>query len=155
MAGNRILGLALFAALYMALGSSALAAEEPAASPYRPTVSNPAALSEPGWIELEFGLQRVHGGENKRRDGLPFLVKYAFDPNWGILLGGDLHARATPYDQSAISGYGDTTLTLKHHHALSDDLALGIGRGSSRLPLKPVWAAVRLYGEWHCQRRSG
>ena len=119
------LGLALLAIL----GGNALAAEEPAASPYRPTVSNPAALSEPGWLELELGLQRLHGGEEKRRDGLPFLVKYAFDPNWGILLGGDLHARATGHDQSVTSGYGDTTLTLKHRHALSDDLALGIEAG--------------------------
>jgi len=125
MFGRRYLMLVLLAVC----SSYALAAEEPAASPYRPTVSNPAALSEPGWLELELGLQRVHGGDNKRRDGLPFLVKYAFDADWGILLGGDLHARTTAYDQSVTSGYGDTSLTLKHHHALSEDLALGVEAG--------------------------
>ena len=30
-------------------------AEQPTATPYRPTVSNPADLSEPGFFELEAG----------------------------------------------------------------------------------------------------
>lgn len=33
--------------------SAAIAADEPSAAPYRPTVSTPANLSEPGWLELE------------------------------------------------------------------------------------------------------
>jgi hypothetical protein len=119
----------VFLALISLLSSGVQAGDEPAATPYRPTVSNPAVLPEPGWLELEFGLQRVSGGEEKRRDGAPFLVKYAFDTDWGILLGGDLHARFTGYDQAIVSGYGDTTLTLKHHRAISDDLALGVEVG--------------------------
>src|SRR5437016_3240382 len=40
-----------------------LAADEPAATPYRPSVSTPAALSEPGWLEGELGWQRTSGGD--------------------------------------------------------------------------------------------
>ena len=40
---------------------TAIAADEPTATPYRPTVSTPAALSEAGWLELEAGGQpQVH-----------------------------------------------------------------------------------------------
>lgn len=116
-------------ALGFLLSGAARAGDEPAATPYRPTVSNPAALPEPGWLEVEFGLQRVNGGEAKRRDGAPFLVKYAFDSDWGMLLGGDAHARSISDDQAVVSGYGDTTLTLKHRHAISGDLALGLEAG--------------------------
>jgi hypothetical protein len=31
------------------------AEEEPSVTPYRPTVSNPAALPEPGWLDVEIG----------------------------------------------------------------------------------------------------
>jgi len=46
--------------------TSSLAAQAedstPTATPYRPTVSNPATLSEPGWLEMELGWQTTKSG---------------------------------------------------------------------------------------------
>lgn len=68
---------------------------EPSVTPYRPTVSNPADLSEPGWLELEMGAQRIEGGADHRRDSMPLLAKLAFTENWGILVGSELGIRRT------------------------------------------------------------
>ena len=51
------------ATLMLAAASCANAEGEPAATPYRPSVSTPATLSEPGWLEMELGVQRVQGGD--------------------------------------------------------------------------------------------
>ena len=37
------------------------AEDQPSVTPYRPSVSTPAILSAPGWIELEAGIQRDRG----------------------------------------------------------------------------------------------
>lgn len=87
---------------------------DPAATPYRPTVSNPADLSEPGWLEVEFGWQRIKGGSDKRRDSFPTLAKLAFTEDWGILVGGELGVRRTDTADVLYKGGGDTTVTLKH-----------------------------------------
>lgn len=99
----------------MGLFSPAQGAEsEPSATPYRPTISNPAALSEPGWLELEMGVQRIEGGSDRRRDSLPLLAKLAFTENWGILVGGEMGIRRTDMSNEIFSGNGDTTFLLKH-----------------------------------------
>ncbi|MES2354302.1 MAG: hypothetical protein V4568_07830 [Pseudomonadota bacterium] len=54
---------------------AALAADEPAVTPYRPSVSAPANLSEPGWLEAEFGWQHIDGGDAARRDSLPLYLE--------------------------------------------------------------------------------
>src|SRR5947209_20559582 len=64
-------------------------ADTPSATPYRPSVSTPAALSAPGWIEVEAGLQHDHDGAVARRDSAPLTVKLAFTPDWGVRLGID------------------------------------------------------------------
>lgn len=87
---------------------------EPTATPYRPTVSNPADLSEPGWLEVEFGGQRIKGGSDKRRDSFPAVAKLAFTEDWGLLVGGELGVRRTDTDGVLYKGGGDTTITLKH-----------------------------------------
>lgn len=61
------------ATLMLAFGTSGHAAEEPSATPYRPTVSNPADLPLPGWLEFEAGGLRTRGGELARRDSFPYL----------------------------------------------------------------------------------
>ena len=104
------------------------AAEELSATPYRPTVSNPAALSAPGWLEFETGVNRSSDA-NQRLDTLPYLMKFAFNPDWGILLGGDLLARRTDQDGAVMRGVGDTSFALKYHHALSATAALGVEAG--------------------------
>ncbi len=93
------------------------AEDQSAATPYRPTVSNPADLSQPGWLEMEFGWQRIKGGSSsgdKRRESTPVLVKLAFSENWGILVGSELSVRRTDTENAFYKGAGDTTFTLKH-----------------------------------------
>jgi len=123
------LGLALVAS--HAMLSSAYAEErEPTATPYRPTVSNPADLSEPGWLEMEFGWQRIKGGSDKQRDSFPVLAKLAFTEDWGILVGGELGVRRTDTDDVLYQGGGDTTFTLKHRiPTATEGTAWGIEAG--------------------------
>jgi hypothetical protein len=121
-------GLAL--ALMSAAMTAAAADDAPAATPYRPTVSNPADLSEPGWLEVELGWQRVHGGSDKQRDSLPVLAKLAFTPDWGILIGGDLDVRSKDNAGAVSKGVGDTTITLKHRiPTATEGTAFGIELG--------------------------
>lgn len=87
---------------------------DPTATPYRPTLSNPADLSEPGWLEVEFGWQRLKGGSDNRRDSFPVVAKLAFTENWGMLVGGELAVQRTDTDNVMYKGGGDTTLTVKH-----------------------------------------
>jgi hypothetical protein len=89
-------------------------AEEVQVTPYRPTVSNPAALSAPGWFELELGWLGSKGGAVRREDSVPYLLKYAFNEDWGLLLGGDLYVRSVDLAGSVEDDYGNTSLTLKH-----------------------------------------
>lgn len=105
------------------------AAEEPAATPYRPTVSNPAALPAPGYFEFEFGVLNVKGGEARRRNSVPVLMKYAFTENFGLLIGGDKRVSLTNHDEEKLRGESDATLQLKFRHQIDDDSALGLEAG--------------------------
>ncbi|RMH31244.1 MAG: hypothetical protein D6690_16835 [Nitrospirae bacterium] len=63
-------------------------AEELQATPYRPTISNPAALPIPGILELEAGWQFLEEQTaDAHRHSVPFLLKYAFTERVGLLLG--------------------------------------------------------------------
>lgn len=88
--------------------------QEVEATPYRPTISNPAQLSAPGWLEVEMGWQRIKGGADMQRDSFPVLAKLAFSDNWGILTGSELGGSRTDLDNNLYTGSGDTTLLLKH-----------------------------------------
>ena len=105
------------------------AAGEPSATPYRPTVSTPANLSEPGWLELELGGQRNSGGDSTRRDSVPYTLKYAFTPDWGVRVGGDAWVQEVGTDGSRLSGFGDTALIVKRRFALNDNAAFGLEGG--------------------------
>jgi hypothetical protein len=107
----------------------ALSAEEPSVTPYRPSVANPAARPVPGYVEVEAGFERTKDTDPRRRDSLPVLFKYAFNENVGVLIGGDAYVRQHSDIDGKTSGVGDTSLTLKLHHALSDNLALGLEAG--------------------------
>lgn len=102
------------ACLFAAFSTARAQDKEPAATPYRPTVSNPAELSEPGWLELELGWQRIRGGSDTRRDSLPLTAKLAFNDDWGVLLGTEAGVRRTDPDNNIFTGMGDATLLLKH-----------------------------------------
>ena len=119
-----ILGLAPF--------SSALAEEEVSVTPYRPTVSNPAALSAPGWLEVELGVNQQRPGDGSQQGSLPYLLKYAFTQDFGILLAGEAHRVQSDADGTRLGGLGDTQLLLKHRWGLGDgenDPALGLEWG--------------------------
>ena len=106
-------------------------AEEPSVTPYRPTASNPAALSAPGWLEVEAGFLKTRGGDGAHQESMPYLLKYAFTPDFGILLGGDARIWQTESDGHRFSGSGDTSLLLKQRWAPGGDdgPALGLEYG--------------------------
>lgn len=109
--------------------AAVLAQETPAATPYRPTLSNPAELSAPGWLELEGGWLRSRDG-GARRSSLPYTAKLAFSEDWGILVGGEARIRETQ-DGNSRSGFGDTSFVVKHRIATADeDLNFGIEAGA-------------------------
>lgn len=117
-------------ALALLLSSSAsLAWGEDVVTPYRPTVSNPAALSAPGWVELEVGVVQQKGGDNASASALPYQLKFALSEDFGVLLGGNTLVQQTAWDASRLSGMGDTTLLLKNRWAWTDDTALGLEYG--------------------------
>jgi len=95
------------------LTANAWAGEEPSVTPYRPTVSNPAALSQPGWLEVEAGWNSSRDTDNNSRGNLPYLLKFAFTENLGVLLGGDAYINQTDAAGDQLSGAGDTLLLLK------------------------------------------
>jgi len=102
---------------------------EPSVTPYRPTVSNPADLPVPGWLEGEFGGLHTSGEDHSRADSVPWLLKYAFDENRGLLLGGNAYMSAQPSGASKQSSFGDTFLEWKQRFPVSDKAAFGIEAG--------------------------
>lgn len=103
---------------------------EPAATPYRPSVSAPAAMSEPGWLDFELGGQRSKGGGDKTRYSLPVTAKLAFNPDWGVVLGSELGIRRADLTGNTFNGAGDVTVLVKHRFAnASEDIAWGAMAG--------------------------
>jgi hypothetical protein len=149
--------------LALVAASSARAAdEEPSTTPYRPSVSTPAALSAPGWLEIEAGWQHNDGGGGARRDSIPTTFKVAFDENWGVRLGSEVWVRQRA-DDAKKSGFGDTGIVLKRRFAVDDDQAfgleagvvvptaktgLGFGSGKPDYAVNAIWSAD--FGDrWH------
>lgn len=93
-------------------------AEEAGVTPYRPTVTNSAGLSAPGWVELETGYVHRKEQDNSHNGSLPYLFKFAFTQDLGVLLGGDAWLSQRAPDGTRMSGGGDTSLMLKHRLAL-------------------------------------
>ena len=103
---------------------------EPAAVPYRPSVSTPAALSAPGWLEIEAGVSHEHAPAGERRDSIPYTLKLALTPDWGVRVGGDAWARRTDGSGRA-SGFGDTAVVVKRCFAVDDSRAFGLEAGAT------------------------
>lgn len=136
--------------------------DEPAATPYRPSVAGGAFMSRPGWLELEFAAQRVGGRSAERRDSLPYLLKLAFSETWGLLLGGEAQVRLPAEGGSRLSGVGDTTATLKYRlpwdvegTALGAEAAVklptaktGLGSGERDYSLKGIYS-LEIDGGFH------
>ena len=101
-----------------ASATAGAAEDAPTVTPYRPSASTPAALSAPGWLEVEAGIQRSRADDPPRRDTLPYTLKLAFTPDWGIRIGGDAFVRQLNADGSRLKGGGDTTVVLKRRFAV-------------------------------------
>ena len=116
------------AALLCVVGLSALAADDDAITPYRPSVSNSAQLPLPGQLELELGGLGSRSGDT-RRDSLPYLFKLAFSRQWGVLLGGEAVVSARDDSGNRVRGGGDTGLVLKRAFLVDDATAYGLELG--------------------------
>ena len=124
----------LLAATLLAGAASVRAADAPddggpAVVPYRPSVSTPAQLSAPGYLELEAGgLRATDNGAS--RTSIPYTLKLAFTPDWGVRVGGEAWVRqAAP--GVAQTGVGDTQLVLKRRFEVSDASAWGLELGET------------------------
>lgn len=114
-------------AIELTMAQSAVA-EEVKVTPYRPTVTNSAGLSVPGWLELETGVATQDEQDGSRQNSLPYLFKLAFTPDFGVLLGGDGYLAQRAADGSRVSGGGNTSLLLKHRFEM-DRAELGCEYG--------------------------
>lgn len=130
---GRIAALALALAMW---GAQAQTGESPSATPYRPSVSTPAALSAPGWLEIEAGGLRTGGG-GARRDSLPLTLKLAFTPDWGVRLGSEAWVQQTAATGQRQTGGGDSSVVLKRRFAVDDASAFGLELGAT-LPTAPA-----------------
>lgn len=102
------------------------------ATPYRPTVSNPADLPMPHHFEWEAGGLVQREPQGQRHDSVPYLLKYAFDADFGVLVGGESFVSDRSGGDTT-SGWGDTSVTAKFHHAVSSSTAIGLEAGA-KLP---------------------
>lgn len=142
--------------------------DEPAATPYRPSVAGGAFMSRPGWLELELGAQRLGGGNTDRRDSLPYLLKLALSEQWGLLLGGEAQVRVASAGGNSLNGVGDTTFTLKYRlpwdvegTAFGAEAAVklptartGLGSGERDYSLKGIYSQD-LAGDFHLDLNLG
>jgi hypothetical protein len=103
--------------------------DAPSVTPYRPSVSTPAALSAPGWVEIEAGVNSSGALDPSRRENLPYTVKLAFTPDWGVRIGGDAVVHERSADGSSLTGIGDTSVVLKRRFAVDDASAFGLEAG--------------------------
>jgi len=103
--------------------------DQPSVTPYRPTVSNPADLSAPGWLEAELGGLRSYNEDHSRSDNVPWLLKYAFDENYGLLLGGGGYVSSQVPGAPSQASFGDTFLEWKQRFPVSDTAAFGVEAG--------------------------
>lgn len=117
-------------ALSAARSGAADSAEGPSVTPYRPSVSTPAALSAPGWLELEVGGLHAHAESPARRDSLPYTLKLAFSEDWGVRLGGEAWVRQRDEAGQRLSGGGDTNIVLKRRFGIDETAAFGLEAGA-------------------------
>jgi hypothetical protein len=123
--------VALLLGFCAATSRSAEPAEAPSVTPYRPSVSTPAALSAPGWLELEVGGSHAHGPAGSRRDSLPYTLKLAFSEDWGVRIGGDGWIRQRDEAGQRIRGGGDTSVVLKRRFEIDSTSAWGLEGGAT------------------------
>lgn len=125
-----VLGSAMVAVFPLCWGED-VPSERPAVTPYRPSVSTPAALSAPGWLEAEAGFLRVGNSGVNLRESFPYSLKLAFSADWGIRVGGEALVRGSNAQGESATGFGDTSLVLKRRFAIDERSAFGLELGGS------------------------
>ena len=133
------------AALLSIVAAFAAAAAEddgPSVVPYRPSVSTPAALSAPGWLEVESGFTHEHAGAGVRRDSVPVTLKLAFTPDWGVRIGADAWVQRRDESGERATGSGDTAIIVKRRFAVDDESAFGSKAGERCRARGTAWAAA-------------
>jgi hypothetical protein len=114
--------------LHVTAASAADSDDELKATPYRPTVSNPADLPVPHHFEWEAGGYAGRDPGDSRHASIPYLLKYAFTDDVGILVGGESFV-SDREDGDTTSGWGTTSVTMKFHHAVSESTGVGLEAG--------------------------
>lgn len=141
-----------FAALLCSAVCPALADDRPDAVPYRPTVSTPAALTAPGWLEGEFGglyLRDRHADDGpQRRSSVPYTLKFAFTEDWGVRIGGEALVHAALPDGMHETGIGDTAIVAKGRFAIDKASAFGLEAGVTVPTAKPALASGSGKPDW-------
>lgn len=125
----RMVVLFSFACVTFAAQGQAQSDDAPSVTPYRPSVSTPANLSAPGWLEAEVGGVRSRNGDVARQDSVPYTLKLAFSPDWGVRVGGNAWIRDTDSEGNTHRGAGDTAVVLKRRFAVDDASAFGLEAG--------------------------
>jgi len=112
---------------------------EPQATPYRPTLSNPAQLSAAGYVEMEMGWQSLkEKAVDDYRHTIPYLFKLAFSEYVGLLIGGDAVIVNDFNQGSTLAGFGDLTPVLKLNVPLPSQPASALGLEiGTKLPTAP------------------
>ncbi len=95
---------------------------------YRPSVSSPAQLPSTGHVELEIG-GLTSKTDNAHRNSVPYGLKLAFNPEWGVVVGGEAYVSNNDGLGNRDYGFGDTTLVLKRAFLMSDTTAMGVEFG--------------------------
>jgi hypothetical protein len=119
----------VFAMPLLALALPALAQDAPPITPYRPSVSSPAQLPAPGQLEMELGLLSSKSDDG-RRNSLPTTFKLAFNPEWGVVIGGEAYVSAPDGNGGRAHGLGDTLFVLKRAFIIDDATAFGLELGA-------------------------
>jgi len=135
---NRLHTTLLLLTVGILIASSAWAAEL-AATPYRPTVSNPAYLPVPNYVEIEMGWQSLKAKSTDRyRHGVPYLLKYAFTERIGMLIGGEVVVIEDQTEQPTQAGFGDITPLVKLVHPLNTTMPSALSlEGGIKFPSAP------------------
>ena len=107
---------ALAAAAALGLATLSMGQQEPKESPIdteRPDFTNtPVALAF-GKIQLEGGVSYAKSGGVRSWDGPEALLRYGFHPTWEVQIGLPNFTQFRD-DSGSTSGFGDTTLAVKH-----------------------------------------
>ena len=115
--------LAILCALAALPVSAALADDDLAANPYRPSVGSPASLSAPGHFEIEAGFARETAAD-ARLYSTPMLLKYAFTDRVGVTFGISPWLRMSAPGTS-VSGNSDGSITLKLAQPVTEAFMVG------------------------------